>query len=39
MYNGELSDKLVKEWIYGQSRTKEDFYLYEDKCEDKLHSG
>ena len=30
MYNGELSDKLVKEWIYGQSRTKEDFYLYED---------
>ena len=31
MYNGELSDKLVKEWIYGQSRTKEDFYLYEDK--------
>ena len=30
MYNGELSDKLVKEWIYGQSRTKEDFYLYTD---------
>lgn len=30
MYNGELSDKLVKEWIYGQSRTKKDFYLYQD---------
>lgn len=30
MFNGELSDKLVKEWIYGQSRTKEDFYLYKD---------
>jgi len=30
MYNGELSDKLVKEWIYGQSRTKEDFYKHRD---------
>jgi hypothetical protein len=30
MYNGELSDKLVKEWIYGQSRTKKDFYLHQD---------